>query len=383
MISQQLLSDAAGRLYQHLLRNHWTGRALRGPDPGIRLNARIGRFIKSYSDFIRWDDSLTYAQTQKYWIMNNGLMADLNLADPERCHDIAVACGEYLLSVQRPDGYWEYPNREWQGRVATVEGNYAAMALLEAYHRTQHDPFLDAAKRWYRFAVDRIGFQKANGLMAINYFCDLGTGMVPNNSASALRVFAMLSKASGDEQYLETCRGMVAWLNQVQLESGELPYAVAGPGSSVRKDRIHFLCFQYNAFQFLNLTEYHDLTQDRAIWPVLEKLARFISQGVCESGAVCYDCRRKQPEVTYYATAVGAALSHATVLGLGDYSRLANRSYERVLTLINPDGSLRFHSRGRGGFPTDRRSYPRYLSMILHHLLLECAKRVPLGAGVS
>jgi hypothetical protein len=375
MIPNQALSEAARRLHRYLLKKHWNGQAVVGPDPGIRFNARIGRFIKSYFDFLPWSDNLIYAQAQKYWILSNWLMADLELSEKEECQDIAVTCAEYLLAVQRPEGYWEYPNPEWKDRIATVEGNYATMGLLETYCRTNHEPFLAGAKKWYEFAVEQIGFQGTNGLLAINYFGNRGKLMVPNNSASALRTFAMLASATNDNHYLEYCPGMVTWLNKVQLGTGELPYAVAGSNANGKKDRIHFLCYQYNAFQFLNLVDYFRMTGDSTIWPVLKNLACFVAAGVSETGASWYDCHHEKPEVPYYTIAAGAALRQATQLEIGNYSSIADRAYQRVLSQQRSDGCIAFYSQGNYGVLTDRRSYPRYLSMILYHLLLEIQQR--------
>ena len=363
-----VLLDAVTRLHAYLLREHWNGQALQGPDAGIRFNARIGRFIKSYLHFLAWKDAYAYAQTQKYWILDNWLMVDLLGA--RQYADLALACSKYLLTAQHPEGYWPYPNPEWKGRIATVEGNYATLGLLETYCRTHQEPFLLGAKKWVQFVVDRVGFQGEDGLLAVNYFANVHRGMVPNNSASTLRVFAKLARATGDDRYIRStqCQGMVAWLSKVQLETGELPYAV---GNSKRTDRIHFLCYQYNAFQFLGLVDYYRITGDQAIWPVLEKLALFVSRGILESGAARYDCHRDRPEVPYYTAALAAALSQATLLGVGDFRSLADRAYKRVLSQQTEDGGLEFFSRGNYGFLSDRRSYPRNLSMILYHLLLE------------
>jgi hypothetical protein len=68
--------------------------------------------------------------------------------------------------------------------------------------------------------------------------------------------------------------------------------------------------------------------------------------------------------------AAGTALRRATELDIGDYSSLADRALKRVLSQQREDGGIAFYSQGNYGFLTDRRSYPRYLSMILYHMLL-------------
>ncbi len=69
-----------------------------------------------------------------------------------------------------------------------------------------------------------------------------------------------------------------------------------------------------------------------------------------------------------YSTAVGAALSLATDLGIGDYHSVADLTFERMISLLSSEKGLKFHSKGNYGILSDKRSYPRYLSMILNHI---------------
>ena len=72
--------------------------------------------MKSYLRFVSWSDNIIYFQAQGYWVTNNWVLADLT--GNERCRIIAQACSKYVLAAQRPEGYWEYPNPEWRGRIA-------------------------------------------------------------------------------------------------------------------------------------------------------------------------------------------------------------------------------------------------------------------------
>jgi len=373
-ITANKLLDAARHLHSYILREHWNGQALVGPDPGIRFNARAGRFIKSYLSFLPWSDNLNYMQAQGYWILNNWLLADIS--DHEQYRNMALACSEYLLSAQRPEGFWDYPNPEWKGRVATVEGCFAALGLLESYARVRREPFLTGAEKWYRYLLDGIGFreQEDGTTLAINYFAhDSGNGGgVPNNATLVLWTLARLAEVTNDDRYLEKCAPMIAWLNRVQLQSGELPYAVGGDG---QKDRPHFLCYQYNAFEFMDLVHYFRLTGDQAVWPILEPLAGYLSTGLTDEGVARYDCFHVKPEVTYYTIAIAQALSQATVLGIDDFRPQVDQAYARVLSQQRTDGGFEFYSYANYGALSDRRSYPRYLSMIMNHLLREYQTR--------
>jgi len=365
-VPSQQLRDAVRRLHGYLLDNHWNGRAIVGPDSGVRVEFRIGRFVKSYLDFLAWPDRYAFMQAQGYWILGNWLMADL-LGD-ERCRDLALNCSDFVIAAQRSEGYWEYPPvPSRKGKIATVEGHFAALGLLESYRRMAQEPFLTCARKWHRFLLEDIGFQERDGVLAVNYWANASAGMVPNNTTLTLRTLAQFADVTNDDHYLAPCEAMVAFLRSVQLASGELPYMA---DTATAAGRSHFLCFQYNAFEFLDLADYYLITADEAIHPVLERLALFLSHGIAGSGAARHDCRRARPEVPYYTAAMAAALNQAAALGLGDFRPLADRAYRWVLAQQLTDGGMAFFSRGNYGLLTDRRSYPRHLAMILYHLLL-------------
>ncbi len=361
--------DAAKRLHRYLVNQHWAGDTLVGPDPGIRLNARAGRFVKSYLPFVAWSDQLTYIQAQAYWIMDNWLLYEITGED--RYCGLALAGSDSVLDRQLPAGYWEYPNPEWRGRIATVEGCFGALGLVDSYEHSGDARYLEGALAWHAYMSLGVGFrsQPEEGMLAVNYFAHLTAngGGVPNNSTLVLWLVARLYEITGNDSYLELAAPLVRWLAHVQLESGELPYSV---GWGKVPDRPHYLCQQYNAFEFMDLVHYFGITEDESVLPMMEKLAGFLSHGFTAQGFARYDCKNDEIEVIYYTAAVAQALSQATRLGLGDYSSVASDAYGRVIGQQRSDGGFRFHSRGNYRFLVDRRSYPRYLAMILHHLLL-------------
>jgi hypothetical protein len=320
--------------------------------------------------FLPRKESIAYIQGQRYWISSNLQMAEMGIGSAEECREISVRCADFLLARQADEGYWPHPNRGWKHRIATVEGNYGAIALAEVYQQTGEAKYLAGAKSWYEYATRVIGFQRPNDHLALNCFAHRPGEIVPNVSASALRAFANLAETAGDERYLEHCAGMVAWLRQVQLETGELPYAVAGPVEPQKRARIHYLCGQFNAFQLIDLATYYRSTGDDGVLPVIANLGRFVASGITESGALRYDCHHLAPEVPYYTMAAATALSVATQMNLGQYSDLSERVYERVLSLQKPAGDFAFFSRRSCGVLSDRCSYPCYLSMTLLHLLM-------------
>ena len=355
------LFAAAGRLHAYLLSHHYQGGLLRGPDVGVRFNLRAWRFLKSAFNFIPWRDDYVFIQTQGYWILANWMLHEST--GDARWRNIALESTEATLALQRADCTWAYPLPERKHLIATVEGNWGAIGLLASYAREADPRFLEGARRWYDFLIERIGFQQHQPGTAINYF-DKPRGKVPNNSVEAAWVFARLWRATGDERYLEHVGGLTEFVRNVQLPTGELPYVVESP---YERRREHYLCYQYNAFQFLKLAWLERLRPSDSAAAILPGLAKFLAGGVMPSGACAEDCRRSMVEVDYYTAALAAALDEAARRGLVD-RHLSENAYGRVIARQKRDGGFIF-SAGDYGFLRDVRSYPRSMSMTLFHLL--------------
>jgi hypothetical protein len=358
-------SHAALKLHRYLVVRHWKNQALVGPDPGIRFNYRLGRFIKSYLPAVSWADDLCYMQAQGYWVLDNWHL--FSRTGEETYHNIAFRCSEYILAQQRDDGAWEYPNPAWKGRIATVEGTWGSLGLLESYRQSTDPRFLEGALRWHRFLIETIGFQRSGDELAINYFADRPSWRVPNNSALVLRFLAELADVTGDTSYLQPCAGLLTFLQSVQKPTGELPYEIEG--TSGGKCRLHFQCYQYHAFQCLDLSSYYRISGDQTSLPLITGVLEFLRTGQANDGHAFYECGKRHREVTYHTAVLGAAFAKAGQLGLDGYEEPANRAYTYLLRLQRSDGGF-IHSQGDYRRLTDRRSYPRYLAMILYHLLL-------------
>lgn len=356
------LLQAAERLHGYLRRHHYQSGVLRGPDAGVRFNLRLWRFLKSALGGIPWRDDYVFIQTEGYWILSNWMLFDAT-GDPSY-RDLAIETAKAVLALERSDGAWAYPLPERRHLIATVEGNWGAIGLVASYARESRPEFLDGALRWYDFLVQRIGFEEHTSGKAINYF-DKPRGKVPNNSVEATWLFLRLWKATGDGRFREHVGGMLDFLAAVQRPSGELPYVVESP---YEKAREHYLCFQYNAFQFLKLAWSARLDPGSAAGPIAGRLACFLERGVTAEGASAADCRHRLPEVDYYTAVLAAALHEAARMRVEGAASLSARCYRRLLARQKPDGGFGY-STGDYAVLRDQRSYPRPLAMTLFHLL--------------
>ncbi|MGH9398033.1 MAG: hypothetical protein ACRD18_14435 [Terriglobia bacterium] len=365
--SQQLLISAR-RLQSYLEHRHLSQGLLHGPDPGVRLNLRAWRFLKSASDFLPWHDDYVFTQTQGYWALSNWMLHDATGDEHYRMN--ALQCAEATLQMETSQGTWKYPLPERKHLIATLESMMGACTLLSAHAREARPEFLDGAVRASDFITDHIGFQIHDGAEAINYF-DRPRGKVPNNSVIAVWFFLHMQKATGDRRFLAHVPSLVRFVESVQLPTGEIPYIVEGPNE---KARPHYLCFQYNAFQFLYMAWAERLAPGTWNRSTLANLARFIRGGVQASGACANDCGEVGvggPEVDYYTAALGAALYEAWRRGLWPDNEPSQRCYTRLLARQKPEGGFAF-STGDYWILNDNLSYPRQQAMTLFHLLYAC-----------
>ena len=362
---------AAKALRQHLATNHLAGGLLAEPDSSGRINIRAGRFVKAAFSFVPWGDSRTHFQAQGYWALFNGALASLGVGTTA---DRAIeATASALLAMQQPNGSWEWAG----GRVATFEGDAAALGLTQAYWTTGDRRYGEAAQRWVSYLATTAIADFEGGGKFVAYWSDRDI-VIPNNSAELLWVMSEVAKigaAPPDSGLAERQApgtgptgpgvdgsGLLRFLARVQLPSGELPYRV---GNATAAARPHYLCFQYNAFAYLAIARYAENTGDPAARPVLERLAGFLVTGVAPDGGCRTSCLAVDPEVDYYTAALALALRRAESL-LGAPARAAaDRLTERLLSVQHADGSFAY-SRCDYSVPflSDRRSYPRTQAII-------------------
>jgi hypothetical protein len=351
-----------------MFENFWDGQRIVGPDGGLMFNLRVLRFVKSYFPSLNRANPNCFFQAQGYWIRENW---DLFRLTGKSIHkEVALACSNYVVRSQRPDGSWLYPLREWQNYVNTVDGTWASLGLLASYQQTKDQTYLEAALRWYDFLIHKTSFQPYKDSLCVNYFAFSSKGIkVPNNTTLVLWFFAELFKMTGDREFIALNDKLIRFLELCQKPDGELVYEVG---------RDHYLCFQYNSFEFLDLVYCYNITGNARIRTIMNAMAKFVASGVTEKGSVKYECSQTFPEYTHFSAATGAALISATNMGFGNYQKHIERLYRYLIENQNPDGSF-FQSKNdmiyvrkpiQWGFLTDRTAYSRPLSYILQHLLI-------------
>lgn len=363
-VDQKAKILAVRRLYDFLIATFWSGKALVGPDPGARFNLRIWRFIKSYLPFLPWSDRYMFMQAQAYWVLANQQM--YRQFGDEVFADVGHACAHEILNNQMPEGFWEYPIPEWSGRIGTIEGNWAAIGMLASYEVAPDDQLLQGALKWFAFLMKQIGFQSSHSGLAINYFANRQVGVVPNATSLTLALFGKLFAVTGDDEYLKNSSEMISFLRSVQEKSGEFPYILESPTG---KGRPHYQCYQYQAFQLLDLAMYFETTADAQVLPLIAGLAEFLHKGIKPDGRTQFDCADKGVDVIYHTAAVAAALKTAFDQGFINNRDDEFSAYDYVLSQQHASGAFLF-SKGDYAVLRDTRPYPRYLAMILHHLLL-------------
>jgi len=359
------------RLLEYLTKKHWTGQALSGPDPIGKINWRVTRFVKGYTRWLPWPDQFVYSQSQGYWIKAQARLQASELphpAQPAAPLGLIRAAADELVGRQLPGGAWEHPPlRERRGFVSTVETVWACLGLVTAYQKTNDPAYLQALQKGYAGLNQAIGYQKiemgGREALAVNYHAHTKNA-IPNVTIMLLWLKAALAKVSGDAGMLDQQEEMLNFLELSQAESGEMPY--------VYQEELHFQCYQYNSFEFLDLANYYLLTGNPRVEGLLSRLAKFLKTGVSQRHSCRYNCSGDNPETLYWNAALAAALWAADQLGLGAYQKTSDLVFERLLSQQKADGSFEFSQRNYV-FLSDKRSYPRQQAMILFFLLSRAA----------
>jgi hypothetical protein len=251
--------------------------------------------------------------------------------------------------------------------VSTTEGNWAAVGLVESYHRTGDERYKAAVASWFKFLREDIRFVETSDGVFVNYF-DKRERVVPNNTSGALWFVSEFLRILPDSKFEDNRPEMVRFLAGVQLESGEIPYRLPSASESGSQ---HYLCAQYNAFQSLSLARYYEITADQTVLPILERLGAFLKTTVRPDGSVRYSCHREEPTIPYFAAAVAAALSRLTQLGIIDGRAGTHQIQEYLLATLRKDGTHPFSIRDYGiPFLSDGGHYPRTLAMELYFFTL-------------
>jgi hypothetical protein len=197
---------------------------------------------------------------------------------------------------------------------------------------------------------------------------------VPNNSAFVLRFLAELAAITGDDGYLAPGGGLLTFLEHAQKPTGEFPYSLEY--SSSRDLWAHFQCYQYNAFQCLDLIRFFEITGHPQARRILDQVLVFLQGGMAPDGHAYYQCGNHFRAVTYHSAVLAAAFWKASQLGETGFEEWADRGFAYVLNQQLPNGGFHY-SHGDYRLLQDHRSYPRYLAMILFHLLLREPEPAP------
>lgn len=326
-----------------------------GPTLGKRYYYYTIRLLRSYLPVLPREKEILY-QGLGYWIKSNWKLFDIT-KNPVYKKD-ALACSDFIVDSQSKEGNWPYPQRLIKCNINTNNGTWASLGLLESYKRTRNEKYLSSALEWYNLLTNVVGFQKYKDALSINY-AKPPIKKVPNNTSFNLWFFAELSNLTNDLQYMQYTRKMIRFLEYTQMKNGELMYHTEKP---------HYLCFNYNSFEFLDLLEFYKLTNDNTVHSIMQRLIEFVSTGVNKNGSVRFNCFKKHPIIIYYSASVGCALLQATKMDFGDFMDLEREAYEYVLSSQKPDGGFPY-SRKEYAILSDQTAYPFTNAYILYHLL--------------
>ena len=248
MSTEQELTRAAERLHTHLLQRHYSQGLVHGPDAGVRFQLRLWRFFKAALDFLPWQDDYVLCNPRVIGFCPTGCCRDdrenRNIARwPWRARRRRSACSSPKVSGLYPLPERKTPDRhrggklggDWTprhlcprtaGRISSRQRFAGTITWSEASAFSPTRP-----ERPSTTLISREG--KFPTIPWRRYGSSCGFGRPPAMRASGAR----------------GCHAGVSW-QAPNFPPGSCPTLWTGP---YEKGRVHYLCYQYNAFQFLKL----------------------------------------------------------------------------------------------------------------------------------
>ncbi|MDC0527071.1 hypothetical protein OAO35_03900, partial [Euryarchaeota archaeon] len=302
---------------------------------------------------------------QGYWIINNWKFFELTSRIEYARKSLETS--KKLASKQSVEGCWKitHGNKKWRGVVSTVDNTFAALGLLETYKVTKSEEFLKSAEAWANYLIQNVGFHKYDYGYSIKYFSGKPSPAVPNNNTLVLWFLAELSNVTRNIEYIRFNERIIDFLEKVQKETGELPYSVE---SSEVVGKEHYICFQYNAFELIDLLNFYRISPVKKLDRIIIRLSKFLLQAFDEKGASKFDCSHSFPNIFYYTSKVISALLLSKKFGFIDNVPFINNSLNLLLSNQNIDGSFPY-STNEYMFFKDKRFYPKESNFILSALL--------------
>lgn len=339
-----------------------TNGSIKEPAMGIGLKGRIFRVFNNITYSLKM--SLLFKSTTAAC---NGYVALMNLklyknTKLKRYSQRAIKSLDWIVKTQSKRGFWYYNIPGWKNKIALVDGDTAALALFNGYLLLKNSNYLKSALKWCDLIISRkcYNLTSKKGL-CFNYFInEEKTSLTPNVTTFALRVLGNAYQITRDNKYIKLTPKAIKFLKKSQLSSGELRYNV---------DKEHYRCPQYNAFEFLDLNDYYECTNDKTVINMMKKIIEYLIPKVNIDGSVPFSCNKKLPLIYYHSTVVGAALAVGYKLINKDIClQNALKCAKFVTTHQLSDGAIPYGKKTLLKIFNEKISYPRVTAFIGYHL---------------
>jgi hypothetical protein len=188
--------------------------------------------------------------------------------DPSVADDVltrAVLAAEHLASTVQPDGRIRYrfapgPARERRGQNLLRHAG-STYSLIQAYHRTRHEPWREAADRALGYLLSKTASDERTGPYGGGkgrYIVE-GSHIKLGGAGLALVALSNWQAVTGGTEYSEQAREFATFLLSQQQQSGEFIYfANKMPGGEPRDDTSAY----YPGEAVLGLVSWYELDPD-------------------------------------------------------------------------------------------------------------------------
>ncbi len=158
-----------------------------------------------------------------------GWLAAFNQSGDQKYLEPALRAGDYLISIQKPDGAWTQGNSGYALNQATTYNTRVAWAIIELGLQVDEDKYIRSGKRNIEFALHK---QHKNGWFSENCLNDPEKPLL-HTIAYAARGILEAGISLNDQRYIESALRTLDALTQCQRSDGGLPGRLSSDWSAM------------------------------------------------------------------------------------------------------------------------------------------------------
>jgi len=332
-----------------------------GPQPYASFLGRVSLLVNNFSCLLKSKNRLGSLNSASSCASAIDLNISLyNLTNNKENLIYAEKGVNWLLNNQKEGGFWFFNKFEGKGvRIQTVDNAHGALSLLRFFRLTKQKKVLRSALSFCEYIRNEGRVEYGNRKVFYKYYLDgeYENLRVTNISCLLISLFTEAYRLTKKEKYIDWANELVPFIKEMQRPDGELCYS---------SNREQYQGPQYNAFQFIFLSSYYNITRNKIIDRVMRRMSSYLINSVNDDGSIKYGnigwgYNSDGRSAYYHSFAVSKAIRISDQLFGTSNNKHIFQTTMFGLRSFNTEGSYPYGKATLFGLIDDIVPYPRYI----------------------